>query len=414
MRSEKSWKATWGATMKRNETIICAVTRRWFAVLFGLLLLIPSTGWATTYSISVDDVSGAEDTVGTITFTLSISPAVKTGDAVTIEYATADGTATADGDFQGIPSTSMTFFPGDASKTVSVTIVPDSAVEGDETFTLQLSNPSVTPAAGNSVNLLTSSGTGTITNDDMATLSVSSAGRVAEDGGVSVFTVSSGGVEIESSAAVTVSYTTSSEAGDTATAGNDYRATTTGSILFVGTSVEIDVPLVNDSNVEGDETFTLSLIGSSNSDVTASASAQGTIADDNDSATLSIVSDGPQSEDAGPSTFTLSSDAPVEPSANLTVSYRSASESGDTATAGNDYVSTASGSIPFVGTSGLISVTLNNDSSVEGDETFTVTLTGASDADVVASASAQGTITDDNDSATLSIVSDGPQSEDAG
>ncbi len=400
--------------MKRNETIICAVTRRWFAVLFGLLLLIPSTGWATTYSISVDDVSGAEDTVGTITFTLSISPAVKTGDAVTIEYATADGTATADGDFQGIPSTSMTFFPGDASKTVSVTIVPDSAVEGDETFTLQLSNPSVTPAAGNSVDLLTSSGTGTITNDDMATLSVSSAGRVAEDGGVSVFTVSSGGVEIESSAAVTVSYTTSSEAGDTATAGNDYRATTTGSILFVGTSVEIDVPLVNDSNVEGDETFTLSLIGSSNSDVTASASAQGTIADDNDSATLSIVSDGPQSEDAGPSTFTLSSDAPVEPSANLTVSYRSASESGDTATAGDDYVSTASGSIPFVGTSGLISVTLNNDSSVEGDETFTVTLTGASDADVVASASAQATITDDNDSATLSIVSDGPQSEDAG
>ncbi|HEB50009.1 MAG TPA: hypothetical protein ENI89_05315, partial [Desulfobulbus sp.] len=113
-------------------------------------------------------------------------------------------------------------------------------------------------------------------------------------------------------------------------------------------------------------------------------------------------SDGAQAENAGPSTFTLTSSATVEPSANLTVSYRAASEVGDTATAGSDYVSTSSGSVPFTGTSGVISVPLIDDSNVEGNETFTVTLTGTSDSDVTASASARATITDD-DTASLSI-----------
>ena len=415
MQSGNSMKATWGMTMKRNTLMISEMMMRCYGIVLGLLLLLPSVGWATTYSISVDDVTGVEDTVGSMTFTISVTPAVKAGDQVTVEYATADGTAVSGADYQAVATSTMTFDPGETSKTVSVTVLTDTAVEGDETFTLQLSNPSVAPSAGNSVNLVNSAGTGTIGNDDSATLSVASTGRVTEDAGTAGFTVSSGGVVVEASANVTVSYTATGEAGDTATAGSDYRTITNGSLLFVGTSASVDVQLINDSNVEGDETFTLTLTGSSNADVTASASAQGTIADDGDTATLTITSDGPQAENAGSSTFTVDSGGVrVEPSANLTVSYRATSETGDTATAGSDYVDTASGSIPFVGTSGLISVDLNDDSAVEGDETFTVTLTGTNDTDVTATSSAQATITDDGDAATLSIVSDGAEVENAG
>ena len=79
---------------------------------------------------------------------------------VTVDYATSPGTATAGEDYTTTSGT-LTFAPGDTEKTVSVPILDDAHDEGEETFTLTLSNPS-----GGNAWLEDAEATGTIENDD--------------------------------------------------------------------------------------------------------------------------------------------------------------------------------------------------------------------------------------------------------
>ncbi len=82
-----------------------------------------------------DDTSGA--TLARFVITL----AEPSTEPVTVDYATSDGTATAGSDYLGA-SGSVTFEPGETSKTVAVVVTGDTVAEGDETFTVALSNPS--------------------------------------------------------------------------------------------------------------------------------------------------------------------------------------------------------------------------------------------------------------------------------
>ena len=59
---------------------------------------------------------------------------------VRIDYATSDGTATAGSDYRATSGT-LTFRPGETTKTISVPVLDDSHDEGDERLTLTLSNP---------------------------------------------------------------------------------------------------------------------------------------------------------------------------------------------------------------------------------------------------------------------------------
>jgi hypothetical protein len=80
------------------------------------------------------------------------------GQVVSVGYATADGTATAPSDYTAANGT-LSFKPGEKTKTIVVSVAADLAYEPDETLTLTLSNPvNATIASG--------SATGTITNDD--------------------------------------------------------------------------------------------------------------------------------------------------------------------------------------------------------------------------------------------------------
>src|SRR4029434_1896909 len=86
--------------------------------------------------------------------------------AVTVIVNTANGTATTtDSDYTPLVNQTVTFLAGNTSQTVTVNVTGDVKVEGNETFTVNLSSPvGATIASG--------TGTGSITNDDFATLSI--------------------------------------------------------------------------------------------------------------------------------------------------------------------------------------------------------------------------------------------------
>jgi len=111
-------------------------------------------------TLSVADASIAEGNTGTsqLSFTVTLSQAATI--PVTVSYSTADGTASAGTDYTARSGT-LTFAAGEISKTITVSIVGDSAVEANETFAVTLSG-----ASGATIGH--GSATGTIVNDDMA------------------------------------------------------------------------------------------------------------------------------------------------------------------------------------------------------------------------------------------------------
>ena len=95
----------------------------------------------------------------TTLFTFTVTLSVPYDQPVTVSYRTADGTATTGDDYVGKTGT-LTFAPGETTKTITIEVRGDSKREADEAFYLDLFDLS-------SNALFTKSrGTGTILNDD--------------------------------------------------------------------------------------------------------------------------------------------------------------------------------------------------------------------------------------------------------
>ena len=110
-------------------------------------------------AVSVADASAREGTDANAAFTVSLSRAFTTAShSVTVDYATSDGTAKAGEDYTATSGT-LTFAAGETTKTVNVPVLDDAIDEGEETFTLRLSN--VQGARAGDLEA-----TGTIANDD--------------------------------------------------------------------------------------------------------------------------------------------------------------------------------------------------------------------------------------------------------
>ena len=107
-------------------------------------------------SISVADATVTEAAGAVLAFTVSLSRS--SGNNVTVDYATSDGTATAGADYTAT-SGLLTIDAGSTSATVDVTVLDDSHDDGGETLTLTLSNPS-------NGTLNDATATGTIENSD--------------------------------------------------------------------------------------------------------------------------------------------------------------------------------------------------------------------------------------------------------
>ena len=89
--------------------------------------------------LSVGDASAEENADDTLDFTVTLDRAAST--TVSVDYATSDGSAQAGADYTATRGT-LTFLPGERSKTVRVAVLDDTHDEGEETFTLALSNAS--------------------------------------------------------------------------------------------------------------------------------------------------------------------------------------------------------------------------------------------------------------------------------
>ena len=333
--------------------------------------------------LSVSDASGDEGDDLTFTVTLSASPAA----AVTVEWATSigSGDTASESDFESA-SGSLTFAAnatGEAlSQTFTVAAVADDLVEGDETFTVTLSAPSAGLPAG--VRIADATGTGTIADASAPTaqaeLSVSDAS--GDEGDDLTFTVT---LSASPAAAVTVEWATSIGSGDTASA-SDFESAGAGLVFAAGATGEalsqtFTVAAVADDLVEGDETFTVTLSAASTgfppgisiSDATGTGTIIGA-----GSAELSVS--GASGAEGGDLTFTVTLSA--RPGALVTVDYATGIGSSDTASE-SDFES-ASGSLTFAAgaTGEALSQTFTAaavaDDLVEGDETFTVTLSAAS------------------------------------
>ena len=237
---------------------------------------------------------------------------------MTVDYAINPGTATTPADYAANDSLegSLSFAPGETSKTVTVNIVDDAIDELDETFTIDLSN------AANAT-ISDSQGRGhhpgqrpchrpppppppTVAGNDVT---------VNEGDGTLTFTLTRSGA---TGAAGSVDYAINP---GTATTPADYTAndSLSGTVNFAAgeTSKTVTVNIVDDAIDEANETFTIDLSGASGMTI-ADAQGVGTILD-NDAAPSLSVDDVTVNEEDGTLTFTVSKSGAT--ASTVTVDY---------------------------------------------------------------------------------------------
>jgi probable HAF family extracellular repeat protein len=216
---------------------------------------------ASLPSLNIGNISVTEGNSGTTNAVFTVNLSDTSSIPVTVNYATADGTATAGDDYVSASGT-LTFAPGETSKTITVLVNGDRLPEADETFLVNLSSST-------NANISNSQGVGTIM-DDEPRISISDVSKFEgkkNQQTLFTFTVT---LSAAYDQAVTMSFRTSD--GTASTRDKDYVAKT-GTLTFNPgeTTKTITIVVNGDSKKETDETFYLDLFGnSSNSLITKS------------------------------------------------------------------------------------------------------------------------------------------------
>jgi Calx-beta domain len=377
-----------------NETVNLKLTSDATTVDTSLLSIVDNDNPKASVQLSspVYEVSEAD---GVATITVTLSHAVDAD--VSVDYATADGSALAGSDYTSAQGT-LTFVgnvhdggTGETSKTIEIPILQDTDVEDPETFSVTLSNaqPGASSALGGPA-----TGTVTIDDDDPPGLIDFKSLRydVGETDGQATVTVERvGGV----GGAVSVDYQT---VDGSATAGSDYTAASGTLHWAAGDSADktFTIPVTWDGQAEGAETIGLVLSNpGGGTDLGPNNAAAVRIADDGASGPIALTSYAYRVGEAdGVVTITAhrwggSLGGPV------TVDY--ATNDG-TATAGSDYTATH-GTLTFGPGEASKSFTVHvaSDGVYEVGETFQVILANAgAGASLGSPAWATVTIADDN------------------
>lgn len=213
-------------------------------------VVVPST--AT--QIFVSDVNVREGNQGKPYASFTISLNKPSSSPVTVDFATADGTALSESDYVSRTGT-ITFPANTVTVPLTIYLVPDSFTEQNEIFYLNLSN-----ASGATIG--DAQGRAIITNDDgtgfqfLPRMSVSDV-TMREGNAGNAFVTFNVTLNKPSDTAITATFST---ADGSATSGSDYVART-GTITFAPNTVTgtVKVSLLPDTTAEANETFTLNL-----------------------------------------------------------------------------------------------------------------------------------------------------------
>ena len=315
---------------------------------------------------------------------------------------------------------------------IALTATADSIVEGDETYSIDLSSPGSATASGIALSSADSVTT-TIIDSDTAQVTIAATTHANEAGLVDgVFTVN---ISTPASSDTVIDYTV----GGSAVEGTDFANLSGQVTILAGQSnATIQIPVLDDSTIEGTETVSVSLTGISTGDPLVSIGSQSVASIDvfdNDTGEWNIVGDATVAESANAS-YTISFDGVIDSgqSANInlvlanvdTTSADYADFSAVVASATGNY--SGPGSYAWDGTTLTWTADGNgqtpndlqlilgaaDDSIVEGDEDYTITLsspTGSVPGVNLGASTAVTTTITDNDVATISIVPDADGNE---
>ncbi|PPU31514.1 autotransporter outer membrane beta-barrel domain-containing protein [Xanthomonas arboricola] len=370
-------------TVEADETVVISVASG-----SGYGIGSPSSATATLVnddfpnaSIAVAPSSVAEDGATNLIYTVTLDQAAP--NAVSVAFSVG-GTATSGTDYAAV-SSPLVINAGQTTGTITINPTADSTIEPDETVVLTL-------ASGTGYNVGSpNSATGTILNDDQPTLSINDVSVNEGNAGTTnaTFTVSlsqpagTGGVSFDIATA-----------DGTATAGVDYVASSlTGQTIPAGSSSATFTVLVNgDTLSEPNETFFVNVSNVTGASV-GDGQGQGTIVNDDALPALSIDDVSVNEGNSGTTTATFTVSLSAASGQTVSVNYITAD---GTATAGSDYAA-RSGTLTFAPgvTAQGVAITVNGDTAVEPNETFSVGLSGASNASI-ARATGTGTIVNDD------------------
>jgi len=217
--------------------------------------------------VSIDNAERDEGHAGTAALDFTVSLSSASTQTVTVNFATANGTAVAGADYQATSGT-LTFAPGQTTKTVSVPVMGDRVGEFDKNFVVNLS--------GGTAILSDAQGTGTI-RDDEPHISITGVYDYEGSSGTTpfVFTVS---LSRPYDQAVTVDFATEDY---DAFAGTDYAANSGGLTFAPDETVKTITVLVNgNTTAEPDKNFLINLTNASGNALLATSQGWGTIGDD--------------------------------------------------------------------------------------------------------------------------------------
>ena len=340
-------------------------------------------------TISIGDVTVTEGDTGATTASFTVTLSESSPDTVTVDYATADGSAAAPGDYTAASGT-LTFLPDETTQTVFVDVNGDTLDEDDETFTVELSNPA-------NATIDDGEGVGTITDDDpVPTVSIGNS-TVTEGNTGTVTATFTATLNAPSGRTVTVDYATSD---GTATAPGDYLAAS-GTVTFLPnqTSRPVSVTVNGDTLDEANETYLVTLSNPTNATI-LDGQGLGTITDDDTPPTVSV--DNVTVTEGNSGNVNATFDVTLSTASGQAASVNYATADG-TATAPADYAAT-SGTLNFAAgeTTKQVTVLVHGDTLDEANETFTLNLSNPSNV-TIADGIGVGTITDDDAQPALSV-----------
>lgn len=303
--------------------------------------------------------SGSESTTS---LSLPISLSAVSGRDVSIDYAVSGGTATGGATDYTLASGTLTISAGSTSGNVNITINNDQIDENDETIEVTLSNKV------NAANITTTLHTYTITDDDMASVTVTESGgsvNVTEGGSTDTYTMV---LDSEPTANVVITLAT----GTQLTADVSTLTFTSGNWNVVQT---ITVTAINDDVAEGNHTATFSHSVSSTDTNYDQITVNNVIVNltDNDTAGVSVTESSGATlvdEDLGNDTYTVVLTS--EPFDDVKIGF----------SVGNNQVTVSPSLLTFTSanwdTPQTVTITGVDDDVVEGSHTESVTHTASS------------------------------------